>query len=51
MITLKILSDLLCMDHERFNGKYMIDSTTDGRIIIATAMDNTLHNLNEKLEE
>ena len=39
------------MDHERFNEKYMIDSTTDGIIIIATAMDNTLHNLNEKLEE
>ena len=51
MITLKILSNLLCMDHERFNKKYLIYSTTDGRIIIATGTDNTLDNLNEKLEE
>lgn len=39
------------MDHERFNKKYLIYSTTDGRIIIAIGADNTLHHLNVKLEE
>ena len=44
-----VVSDLLCMNYKGFNEKYMIDSTEDGRIIIATVKDDALDENVEKV--